>query len=79
MALITAALEAIEPFDPETLLPESWAVMSSKGLELRRYPGTARSLAELFVTEFNVKAYEVHTRLNEKPATTRASPSNENY
>ena len=77
MALITARLEAIEPINPETLLPEFWVVISSKGLELRRFPGTARALAELFVTEFNVKAFEVHTRLDDRRGLPRARSSNE--
>ena len=63
MALVIARLEAEEPFDSDTGLPEFWAVVSSTGQVLGRYPATAKTLAELFVVEFNVKAFDVRTRL----------------
>ena len=63
MSLITARVTPIDPVDPATSLPQAWAVVNSKGQEECRYNGADKALAELFVTEFNVKAYEVHTRL----------------
>ena len=67
MALITARLEPVEPYDEATGLPKFWAVVTSKGLELRRFPGQERALAEIYATEFNIKAFEVHTRLRDRP------------
>ena len=65
LALITARFAPVEPYDETTGLPQFWTVVSSTGKELRRYPGTAKAIADTFVTEFNVTAYEIHARLRD--------------
>jgi hypothetical protein len=65
VALIAVHLEPIETFDAGTKDPAFWAVVTSGGRELHRYPGTAKALAETYVTEFNVRAFEVHMRLRD--------------
>jgi hypothetical protein len=60
--LQVARLEPIAPFD-EKGLPQAWQVVSSRQKELRVYPGRAGPAAETFVTEFNIKAYDLARRL----------------
>jgi hypothetical protein len=70
--MITARLEPMPPFDEEGR-PQAWLVMSSRRKELRRFPGRDRALAEAFVTEFNITAYEADRRLRDAASERRAS------
>jgi hypothetical protein len=57
-------------------LPQAWRVVSSRQKELRVYPGRARTAAETFVVEFNIKAYDVARRLQTaSPWPIRAFPA----
>jgi hypothetical protein len=70
-----ARLEPIAPCD-EKGLPRAWRVVSSRQRELRWYPGSAKATAETFVTEFNIKAYDVARRLRTaSPWPIRAFPA----
>ena len=62
--MITVRLEPLPPFD-DAGLPEVWLVVSSRQDEMRRFPGHDRALAEAYVTEFNIKAYEMDRRLRD--------------
>lgn len=57
-ALITVRLEPIPPFD-DAGVPSAWRVVDSKGKQHGVYPGAAKTVAQAYVTEFNITAYEL--------------------
>jgi hypothetical protein len=64
LGLITARVEPVEPYDETTGLPDFWAVVTSRESELRTFPGPEKALAEIYASEFTIKAFEVYTRLS---------------
>jgi hypothetical protein len=52
-SMITVRLEPAPPVDDEAN-PEHWIVVDSRNTETRRFAGSAKRLAQAYVTEFNI-------------------------
>jgi hypothetical protein len=65
--MITVRLEPLPPFD-ERGHPEFWLVVNSRNEETRRYGGRDKAVAEAYVTEFNITAYEADRRMRDARA-----------
>ena len=68
--MITVRLEPLPPFDEEGK-PEHWLVINSRNEETRRFPGRDKALAQAYVTEFNITAYQTDRRMRDARARTR--------
>jgi hypothetical protein len=61
-SMITVRFEPVPPFDEEGN-PEHWIVVNSRNEETRRFGGRQKLLAQTYVTEFNIAAFEADRRI----------------
>jgi hypothetical protein len=62
--MITVRLEPLPPYD-EDGNPAHWLVINSRNVETRRFGARDRALAEAYVTEFNITAYQTDRRMRD--------------